>query len=467
MIKLLNLLVTLMVGLSPGNLTTPVDTKVAQPTSGNSTTLALSALKATTAAKKTTVKTCEAGYAINPATNRCKKLQTVSETSTTITTKVWNPATGETSTFKTCKSGYWYNNSTDRCNKIKTCDIGYAYQAATNTCKKIECPFGFKVKDASNVCKRIICEFGHIINQQTGNCVINRHGKYKECEAGWTLDLRTLECAKIGTKGSNDPASRRSQGVAVYQGLGYVNTVSSGLIRLAEATDNANENEDSKAIENSDNTKTCPEGKFLNPQANRCKNLQTISEGTTGKTITTYNPETGEATTVKICNEGYYLNEDTNRCNKVKESTSGTSSASSSNSPSSGSTKTCPEGKFLNPATNRCKNIQTVKEGTTGKTVTTYDPVTGEATTEKICNEGYELNQETNRCNKVKENSGADSPLTVPKLGSESETNFMAIGVVALVILAGIGFIGFQFRKEILKFFKNAKKTLTRRFSKK
>ena len=221
MIKLLNLLVTLMVGLSPGNLTAPVNTKVTQPTSGNSTTLALSALKATTAVKKTTVKTCEAGYAINPATNRCKKLQTVSETSTT-------------------KSGYWYNNSTDRCNKIKTCDIGYAYQAAKNTCKKIECPFGFKVKDASNVCKRIICEFGHIINQQTGNCVINRHGKYKECEAGWTLDLRTLECAKIGTKGSNDPASRKSQGVAVYQGLGYVNTVSSGLIRLAEAADNAN-----------------------------------------------------------------------------------------------------------------------------------------------------------------------------------------------------------------------------------
>ena len=324
MTKILNILLTLLLGLSPGNIaTTP------SPTSGNdnlkplnadvgssgstlilggstsglsagvseslgvgsggSSALALSALKATTAAKKTTVKTCEAGYAVNPETNRCKKLVTVSETSTTVTTTTWNPATGETTTVKTCKSSYWFNSATNRCNKIVTCSIGYEYQPATNTCKKIICEIGFKVQDASNKCKRLVCEFGHIINQQTGNCVINNHGKYKECELGWTLDLRTLKCAKIGTKGSDDLASRKSQGKAVYSSLNHLGTVSSNLIRLANASDIL-ENTDAENIAEPGNEKTCPEGKFLNPATNRCKNLQTISESSTGKTITTYDP---------------------------------------------------------------------------------------------------------------------------------------------------------------------------------
>lgn len=206
-----------------------------------------------------------------------------------------------------------------------------------------------------------------------------------------------------------------------------------------------------------DSVKTCPEGKFLNPKTNRCKNIHTISETSTGKTITTYDPETGEATTIKICNEGYYLNEETNRCNKVKESDESSSTSSKSSNPSSSSssssTKTCPEGKFLNPQTNRCKNIQTISESTTGKTVTTYNPETGEATTEKICNEGYELNPETNRCNKKKNNSGSDYKMEVPDLGSKKETNFIAIGTIAVLILAGASFAIFQFRHEIVRLF--------------
>ena len=139
----------------------------------------------------------------------------------------------------------------------------------------------------------------------------------------------------------------------------------------------------------------CPEGKFLNP-----------SETSTGKTITTYDPETGEGTTVKICNEGYTLNVETNRCNKNKEN--------SDSSPTVTSTvKTCPEGKFLNPKTNRCKNLETVTELSTGKTITTYDPNTGEATTIKVCNDGYDLDIETNRCKKHKENKGEDYELEV------------------------------------------------------
>ena len=238
---------------------------------------------------------------------------------------------------------------------------------------------------------------------------------------------------------------------------------------------------DEKATEKP--VKDCGEGKFLNPKTNRCKNLQTVSETSTGKTITTYDPKTGEATVEKICNPGYELNAETNRCNKIKaeksdkqssqksdEKTTKTSSSKTSTNTGSktsssasskatsdhdSKTKDCGEGKFLNPKTNRCKNLQTVSESTTGKTVTTFDPKTGESTTKKICNSGYELDVDSNRCKKKKENAGDDYVMEVPKLGNE--TDFIAIGSVIAIVAIGIGFVVFEFRHEIAKFIKKIK----------
>lgn len=344
---------------------------------------------------KSTQKPCADGYFRSPLTNRCKKLVTVSESSSTITTTVYDPVTGLPTVTKACKSGYWWNASTGRCNKKKTCKIGYRYLSWNNTCEKIVCSFGFKVQDASNICKRIVCEKGHIINQKTGNCVKNTHGKYKTCKAGWTLDLRTLQCAKIGTKGSDDPASKKSQNLVVKYETKSTITLGS-IVKLDD--DSTSNSEEKVVIE-----KTCPEGKFLNPKTNRCKNLQEITENSTGKTITTYDPETGEGTTVKICNDGYFLNTETNRCNKVKED-SGTATSSIMKN----AEKTCPEGKELNPETNRCRNI--------------------------------------------KKNDGAEYEIMVPELGDAKK--FVAMGSVIAVILVGVVFIVFQFRKEILKFLK-------------
>ncbi len=396
-----------------------------------------------------TKKECKSGYFRNPKTGRCKKLVTVSESKSTITTTTYNPNTGKATVKKVCKNGYWWNKKSERCNKKKTCKIGYLWQSKDNTCKKIVCKIGFKVQDKSNVCKRLVCEKGHVINQKTGNCVINRNGKYKECEAGWTLDLTTLECAKIGTKGSKDPASiaaKKSASLAVHYETKSLKALANTQTGETETTEEETPKKD------------CGEGKFLNPKTNRCKNLQTVTETSTGKTITTYNPETGEGTTIKICNEGYELNEETNRCNKIKEEKStvkNDSSKSSSNNTSKTTTKTCPEGKFLNPKTNRCKNLQTISESTTGKTITTYDPKTGEATTEKICNDGYELDTDSNRCKKKKENKGEDYALKVPDLGGKP--NFIAIGSIIAIVVIGIGFIIFEFRHEITKFFKGLK----------
>ena len=385
---------------------------------------------------KSVPKPCKAGYFRSPQTNRCKKIVTVSESVSTITTTTYNTTTGVPTVKKTCKAGYWWNAKTGRCNKKKTCAIGYYWLSSNNTCKKIICSFGFKVQDASNLCKRIICERGHILNQKTGNCVINKKGKYKKCEAGWTLDLVTLECAKIGTKGSNDPASKKAKkSQSLVKKYATKSPIKLSNIILNE-TDNSSEDTETEP------KKECPEGKFLNPKTNRCKNLQEVNETSTGKTVTTYDPETGEATTVKYCNEGHYLNEETNRCNKIKKETT-----------TSSTIKTCPEGKFLNPKTNRCKNLETVTESTTGKTVTTYDPKTGESTTKKICNDGYELNEETNRCKKKVENNGEDYKIDVPELGEEGKKEFVGLGSIIAVLTVGAGFVAFQFRKEIVKFF--------------
>ena len=378
--KIIQILLTLTVVLSP-----PLSTFISPNT--------------VMAAKK--VSPCKDGYFRSPLTNRCKKLVTVSETSSTITTTTYNPNTGKATVTKTCKSGYWWNKKTNRCNKKKVCSIGYKYQSSDNTCKKITCPIGYKVQDSSNTCKRIVCEKGHIINQKTGNCVKNNNGKYKTCDAGWTLDLRTLKCALVGTTGSNDPrskaAAKKSQSVAKYKEL-KSEIILGSIVKLDETDTSEKTGSESVETNPSADTKTCPEGKFLNPKTNRCKNIQEVSETSTGKTITTYDPKTGEATTTKVCNEGYYLNTETNRCNKVKESAK------------TSSIKTCPEGQALNPETNRCK--------------------------------------------KIKENNGAEHEIEVPNLGS-GENTFVAVGSIIAILAIGVGFVAFQFRHEITKFFKS------------
>ena len=378
--KILQILLTLTVVLSP-----PLSAFISPNT--------------VVAAKKASP--CKDGYFRSPLTNRCKKLVTVSETSSTITTTTYNPNTGLATTTKTCKNGYWWNKKTSRCNKKKVCSIGYKYQSSDNTCKKITCPIGYKVQDSSNTCKRLVCEKGHIINQQTGNCVKNNNGKYKTCDAGWTLDLRTLKCALVGTTGSNDPrskaAAKKSQSVAKYGEL-KSEIVLGNIVKMDNTDASEKTNSESAETNPSADTKTCPEGKFLNPKTNRCKNIQEVNETSTGKTITTYDPKTGEATTTKVCNEGYYLNTETNHCNKIKDNAK------------TSSTKTCPEGQMLNPETNRCK--------------------------------------------KIKENNGAEHEIEVPNLGS-GENTFVAVGSIIAILAIGVGFVAFQFRHEIAKFFKS------------
>lgn len=133
----------------------------------------------------------------------------------------------------------------------------------------------------------------------------------------------------------------------------------------------------------------------------------------------TYAPTPGEANNYqeyKTCEEGKVLNEATGNCVKITTVTE----------------KTCPAGQELNLETGRCRKIVT-------KTV-------------KTCKDGYYLDSETNRCKKIKENTGANYNLTT---GNYQENSvFVAIAIVLAIVLAGLGYVAYEFRHEISKLFR-------------
>lgn len=114
--------------------------------------------------------------------------------------------------------------------------------------------------------------------------------------------------------------------------------------------------------------------------------------------------------------------------------------------------RSCLEGKIINPDTGNCVKAATIKEITDCPAGKYRNPTTGrcksyETETTKECKEGYERNPETGRCRKIRNNDGADYPL-VPKTASE-KTTFVAFFAVLAVILAGIAYIIYQYRREL------------------
>ena len=134
---------------------------------------------------------------------------------------------------------------------------------------------------------------------------------------------------------------------------------------------------------------------------------------------TTYAPTPGEANNYqefRTCEAGKVINEATGNCVKV----------------TTVSTKICPEGQYLNVLTGRCKKYEEVKE--------------------KTCKEGYYLNPDTGRCRKIKENNGADYSLKPEEY--EEKSSFVALYAILGVIVVGIIYIIYEFRKEIVKIIK-------------
>ena len=139
--------------------------------------------------------------------------------------------------------------------------------------------------------------------------------------------------------------------------------------------------------------------------------------------LITYHPTPGlsnDYQEYRTCSAGKVINEETGNC--VKITTVDT-------------LKPCPAGKYRNPLTGRCKSLET------------------DSSAPKPCAEGYERNPETGRCRKIKSNTGADYPLSVQESGDE-QTNFIAIGAIIVLISLALIYIIFQFRFEIVKFFR-------------
>ena len=136
----------------------------------------------------------------------------------------------------------------------------------------------------------------------------------------------------------------------------------------------------------------------------------------------------------RSCEEGKIINEATGNCVKVTS----LQSAAATLAP-------CPEGKYRNPLTNRCKNIETTSSSTL-----------------KECAAGYERNPETNRCRKITTpNEGADYSLT-PTTSTASQTVFIGLGIVALIVGVGVVYIILQFRQEIARTARKARQRLNR-----
>ena len=145
-------------------------------------------------------------------------------------------------------------------------------------------------------------------------------------------------------------------------------------------------------------TQECPEGKYLNPETNRCRSLEdTLSA-------------------LAACDEGSKRNPTTNRCRKV-------TTANSTQTP-------CKEGQVRNPETNRCRSI--------ASEVADLIP----------CNDGYERNPATNRCRKVAV-AGSETvkyPVEPYAQGGASMATWWVMGGVGALAL---GYGVWEWREEI------------------
>lgn len=142
----------------------------------------------------------------------------------------------------------------------------------------------------------------------------------------------------------------------------------------------------------------CPDGKYLNPETNRCRSLEdTLSA-------------------LATCDEGSERNPTTNRCHRV-------TTASSTQTP-------CKEGQIRNPETNRCRSI--------ASEVADLIP----------CNDGYERNPTTNRCRKaaVAGSETVKYPVEPYAQGGASMATWWVMGGVGALAL---GYGVWEWREEI------------------
>ena len=150
----------------------------------------------------------------------------------------------------------------------------------------------------------------------------------------------------------------------------------------------------------------CGEGKYRNPETNRCKSTETT-------------------TALSACPVGQTRNPETNRCR--------------SNAVTASTLTPCKEGQYRNPETNRCKSIET-------------------ASVLVPCKEGQERNPETNRCRNISAITTSSTITdnlapTVDRTTSTSAASYRLFAGIAL-LTSVIGYAVYEWRSDIGRFFR-------------
>jgi hypothetical protein len=134
---------------------------------------------------------------------------------------------------------------------------------------------------------------------------------------------------------------------------------------------------------------SCPEGKYRNPDTNRCKSIDSSDNG------------------LAPCADGQERNAETNRCRSLNL-------AETSPVP-------CKEGYERNTETNRCRKMEVIDS------------------TLKVCDLGEERNPETNRCRKVGGVAGVASTAGSAKDALNKSSQNYRILLIILVITGAYG----------------------------
>jgi hypothetical protein len=158
-------------------------------------------------------------------------------------------------------------------------------------------------------------------------------------------------------------------------------------------------------------SKSCPEGKEINPKTGRCVKIKTqkvkkmkipkmkTSKVTIPKVVIKLEPVLEPVLQPKIkmtksCPQGKEINPKTGRCVKIK--TQKVKISKKKMEELEQKHKTCPQGKKINPKTGRCVKIKTQKVKISKKKMEKLEQ------RHKTCPEGKEINPKTGRCVKTK-----------------------------------------------------------------
>ena len=174
-----------------------------------------------------------------------------------------------------------------------------------------------------------------------------------------------------------------------------------------------------------DSPSACPEGKYRNPDTNRCKNIETASSELTpcasdqirsSETNRCKKINTAAGSSLTPCQPDQVRNTSTNRCKKI-------SSTGASLTP-------CQPDQIRNPTTNRCK-----KAGAEDGSL-------------KPCAENQERNPDTNRCRKVATDVDGTVLGAAASPASTANSSYKLPAAVASVT-ALFGYAAYEYRSDI------------------